>query len=300
MASSIAALEARLQLLERQSVDQDNTLCVLSNAIEYISQRKPPAVSRSMGLVVKPSVPKGKSLKQPIPVRNPGPKKSKYPVRRDDMPTKLHPQLLIALCHEFLADATLFRCCLTSREWKQLCFPRLLQRVQKLDLELSTAASDPIEMFEKLRGTLDCLSRSDLTELKNFQQPPAAVVQVFQALAVAFGEKKLEWVHLKKFVADANLLAKMVEYPVDQMPPATYKRLGTFIMQPSFQPENVRRASLAAAAVCSWLWGIYNYHTMRTHGFPATVTILAKRDRLDILRKLIRVAQRIAQEKPVS
>eukprot|EP00742_Colponemidia_sp_Colp-10_P008638 GILJ01009368.1.p1 GENE.GILJ01009368.1~~GILJ01009368.1.p1 ORF type:complete len:301 (-),score=32.98 GILJ01009368.1:174-1076(-) len=298
MSSFLAALEARLQSLERQSANQDNTLCVLLHAVEYISHQKPPAAARSKGLPVKPSLPlKGDALKKSIPLKSSRPKNSKSSVRREHMPTKLHPQLLIALCHEFLADSTLFACCLTSREWKQLCFPKLFQRSQRLDLELRTLASDPNEMIDKLTRALDGLTRAQFTELKNFQQPPAAVVQVLQALAVAFGEKKLEWAHLKKFVADANLLAKMAEYRIDEMSPAVYKRLGTFIMQPNFQPETVLRASAAAAGACSWLWGIYNYYTLRKHGFPATVTLLAKRDRLDTLRKFVRVAQRIAQEK---
>ena len=54
-------------------------------------------------------------------------------------------------------------------------------------MELNSNAVDPIIELAKVTDSLNCLSMSDITEIKNLKNPPQLVILVLEAIGVLLG-----------------------------------------------------------------------------------------------------------------
>ena len=63
---------------------------------------------------------------------------------------------------------------------------------------------------------LDCIKKSDITELKAYNNPPIVVKVVLEALAVLM-HTKTDWVSCKKMVSDPNFIMNLKQYNKDEI-----------------------------------------------------------------------------------
>merc|ERR1719214_414891 len=103
--------------------------------------------------------------------------------------------------------------------------------------------------------------------------PPAGVILTSEALCLMFGVKpnkvkapdgkgKVDdfWEPAKKVLyTDTNLINKMIHYDKDNMDPEVLKKVTPFEANENFQPDMVKKASVAACGICKWVRAMIVY-----------------------------------------
>jgi len=120
---------------------------------------------------------------------------------------------------------------------------------------------------------VNSLSKDDLVKLTAMKTPPAGVLLVAEALCIMFnvkpakvkspdGEGKVDdyWQPSKKVLfGDPLLLMKLMQYDKDNIPTKVMKKVSPFEHQADFQPDVVKKGSVAACAICKWVHAMIIY-----------------------------------------
>merc|ERR1719454_1249989 len=135
------------------------------------------------------------------------------------------------------------------------------------DLEAAMPALDAaVEALSKL-------SKADLTEVKMMKTPSAGVLMVATGMCHMFqikpvkvaapdGKGKVDdfWEPCKKeLLGDSQLLNKMIDYDKDNMGDAIISKVTPLYEDPAFDPDAIKKASLAAMGICKWIRAMVIY-----------------------------------------
>ncbi|XP_075225795.1 dynein beta chain, ciliary-like [Lycorma delicatula] len=114
---------------------------------------------------------------------------------------------------------------------------------------------------------LNTLNKNNLTELKSFGSPPAAVVNVTEAVMVLLSPKgkipkDRSWKACKVMMAKIDgFLDSLIHYDKENIHADVIKEIEkTYLTNPEFDPEFVVSKSSAAAGLCSWVINIHKFH----------------------------------------
>ena len=98
---------------------------------------------------------------------------------------------------------------------------------------------------------LDCLKRSDVTELKALMKPPQDVITVLEALCTLLGRPGLEWKEIKHMMGNVDeFLRSLKNYDKDRISEKTIRQVQAYTSREGFTPENIASKSAAAASLC--------------------------------------------------
>ncbi|CAD7946598.1 unnamed protein product [Amoebophrya sp. A25] len=144
-------------------------------------------------------------------------------------------------------------------------------------------------------SALNSLSKGDIVEVKAMKSPPPGVILTTQALCIMFdvapmkikdpagGNKKVDdfWEPgKKKLYGDTNLLKRMIEYDKDNIPEATIAKVKPFEADPNFDPEAVKKSSVAAAGMCKWVRAMIVYERVAREVGPKREALAASQAKL--------------------
>lgn len=136
---------------------------------------------------------------------------------------------------------------------------------------------------------LDSLSKNDITEVKSFAKPPAAVESVMNAVCLLLNEKQ-SWDAAKKVLSDVNFLERLKGFDKDNIPTAILKKLSTVVADPSMSVEVVSKVSKAATSLCMWVHAMDVYSKVAKEVGP-------KRENLERMNQKLADANAILQQK---
>merc|ERR1711861_89349 len=137
----------------------------------------------------------------------------------------------------------------------------------------NTMKADWQKNLDRAIEALNSLTKDDLVKLKAMKTPPAGVLLVAEALCVMFnvkpakvnspdGKGKVDdyWQPSKKVLfGDPLLLMKLMTYDKDNIPTEVMKKVSPFEGQADFQPDVVKKGSVAACAICKWVHAMIIY-----------------------------------------
>jgi len=161
------------------------------------------------------------------------------------------------------------------------------QQVSKEESVASQQAEEARVMKEECQANLDKalpaleaaldalknLKKSDIVEVKNLKTPPEGVVSVSKAMCWCFdvkpkkvtasdGRTKLDdyWEPAKKSVwSDSKLIDRMIGFDKDNIPDDVMQKLRPLEDDPQFDPEVIKKASVAAFGICKWVRAMIVY-----------------------------------------
>eukprot|EP00820_Chromera_velia_P013184 Cvel_23772.t1-p1 / transcript=Cvel_23772.t1 / gene=Cvel_23772 / organism=Chromera_velia_CCMP2878 / gene_product=Dynein heavy chain 7, axonemal, putative / transcript_product=Dynein heavy chain 7, axonemal, putative / location=Cvel_scaffold2493:30-23749(-) / protein_length=3778 / sequence_SO=supercontig / SO=protein_coding / is_pseudo=false len=130
-----------------------------------------------------------------------------------------------------------------------------------------------LPILQSAEDALKKLSKNDLVEVKAMKSPPDGVVLVMNALCIMFrvkpakkkgpdGRSNVEdyWEPAKKeLLGDAKLLQKLFGYDKDNIPADIVQKVTVFAENPAFDPELIKKASVAATGLCKWVLALIQY-----------------------------------------
>ncbi|CAJ1434663.1 unnamed protein product, partial [Effrenium voratum] len=140
---------------------------------------------------------------------------------------------------------------------------------QKAEVEADLEEAMPA-LMEAL-GALDTLSAKDIGEIKAMKNPPGPVKLVLQAVCIMKSLKPNRvkdesgkmvedyWGPSVKMVGESDFLRSLQSFDKDNIPPATIKKIATFIPMDDFQPARVKTCSTAAWGICMWVRAMETY-----------------------------------------
>ena len=128
-------------------------------------------------------------------------------------------------------------------------------------------------MLNDALAALDTLTKADITEVKAMKKPPAGVKLVMEAVCIlkgvkpekvkdpAGGLRKVEdyWIPAQKLLGDSGFLASLRDFDKDNMPNSVVKKITKMVAMPEFQPEVIKKASIAAYGLCCWARAMESY-----------------------------------------
>ncbi|XP_072275197.1 dynein axonemal heavy chain 11-like [Pyxicephalus adspersus] len=153
--------------------------------------------------------------------------------------------------------------------------------------------------LQAANAALNTLNRLNLTELRTFPNPPAAVTNVAAAVLVLLcpnGKipKDRSWKAAKVLMSKVDEFQQnLVHFEKEHIPDATVKTIkDDYLKDPEFNPEFVRTKSSAAAGLCAWVINIIKYHEVycevdnkRQSLSQANTDLIYAAEKLDIIRK---------------
>ncbi|CAM9362495.1 unnamed protein product [Pylaiella littoralis] len=147
-------------------------------------------------------------------------------------------------------------------------------RALKASCEADLAEALPA--LESAVSALKSLSKGDIVEVKAMKKPPAAVKLVMEAVCIMMavkpdkikdpngGTKKIDdyWGPAQKnLLGDSRFLQNLMDYDKDNMDSAMVEKVKTGYTDDSdFDPDKVKKGSVAAAGLCKWVHAMVVYN----------------------------------------
>ncbi|KAM4697873.1 dynein axonemal heavy chain 11-like [Rhinophrynus dorsalis] len=148
-------------------------------------------------------------------------------------------------------------------------------------------------------AALNTLNRLNLTELRTFPNPPAAVTNVTAAVLVLLSPngkipKDRSWKTAKVLMSKVDeFLQNLINFEKEHIPDATVKAIkDDYLSDPEFNPEFVRTKSSAAAGLCAWVINIIRFHEVycevdikRQSLTQANTDLVIAAEKLEVIQK---------------
>ena len=132
------------------------------------------------------------------------------------------------------------------------------------DCERDLAKAEPA--LEAAQKALDTLDKNNLTEMKSFANPPSAVLMVASAVLCLMAPngkvpKDKSWKTAKAFMGNVDkFLVDLKTYDKDNIHENCRREVQVYVKDKTFDPDQVKTQSNAAAGLCSWVINILRYY----------------------------------------
>ncbi|KAM8934084.1 dynein axonemal heavy chain 11-like [Pelodytes ibericus] len=148
------------------------------------------------------------------------------------------------------------------------------QKIEAIQAEITKQQQESADDLAKAEpalqaanAALNTLNRLNLTELRTFPNPPAAVTNVTAAVLVLLSPhgkipKDRSWKTAKVLMSKVDeFLQNLINFDKEHIPDATVKAIkDDYLKDLEFNPEFVRTKSSAAAGLCAWVINIIKFH----------------------------------------
>ncbi|NXH09440.1 DYH9 protein, partial [Bucco capensis] len=184
-----------------------------------------------------------------------------------------------------------------EEEQKVALITQEVEQKQK-DCEEDLAKAEPA--LAAAQDALNTLNKKNLTELRSFGSPPAAVSNVLAAVMVLMAPggripKDRSWKAAKVAMARVDgFLDSLIKFDKENIHENCLKGLQPYLQDPKFKPELVATKSSAAAGLCSWVLNIVHFHQLYCHVLPkrqalskANAELAAAQDKLATIKAKI-------------
>jgi dynein heavy chain len=150
--------------------------------------------------------------------------------------------------------------------------------------------------LESAVKALKSLTKADITEVKQFTNPPNAVRTVLEAVCVLLGEDP-KWENAKKLLGRSDFMDLLQNYDKDNIAAKRLKLLRKdYIQHPDFQPETVERVSKAALGMCLWARAMDVYADVAKEVEPKKARLKAMNEELAKTTKALNEKQAALKE----
>uniref|UniRef100_A0A8C2C803 AAA+ ATPase domain-containing protein n=1 Tax=Cyprinus carpio TaxID=7962 RepID=A0A8C2C803_CYPCA len=183
-----------------------------------------------------------------------------------------------------------------EEEQKVACIAEEVMRKQR-DCEEDLAKAEPALIAAQ--EALNTLNKNNLTELKSFGSPVAAVTNVTAAVMVLMAPggrvpKDRSWKAAKVMMAKVDaFLDALVNFKKENIHENCLKAIQPYLGDPDFSPELIAAKSNAAAGLCSWVINIVKFYEVYCEVEPkrqalskANAELAAAQDKLSVIKQL--------------
>ena len=132
--------------------------------------------------------------------------------------------------------------------------------VEKQEAEDDLAKAIPA--LEAAAEALKNLRKEDITEIKAFAKPPAAVEKVCECVQILKKQKDIGWANAKVMLGASDFLKSLQEYDKDAITDKQVKEIKKYTSDKNFNPEFVTGVSKAGGGLLKWVFAMLNYNAV--------------------------------------
>lgn len=158
----------------------------------------------------------------------------------------------------------------------------------------------------KALKSLDSLKKSDIDEVKALKTPPGGVkltmevcMHIFEVKADVVkdpesGKKVPDYFGTSKktILSDAKkFMENMVNFDKDNIKESVIEKIQPYIENPDFEPEAIKKASVACTAICMWARAMHTYHFVALGVAPKKAALAEAQTELDTVLAGLAVAK---------
>ena len=137
---------------------------------------------------------------------------------------------------------------------------------------------------------MDKLEKSDITEIKQFNNPPEMVAVVMEAICLLLKSGKT-WKDAKQLLGQMDCMDQLKTYDKDNIDPKIIKKLKKYINDERFTPENLAKISKAAVTLCMWVRAMDTYDRVAKTVGPKKAKVEAMNAELKIVQDNLKKKQ---------
>lgn len=155
----------------------------------------------------------------------------------------------------------------------------------KDECEAHMEAAKPV--LNAALSALNTLTPTDITFVKSMKNPPIAVKLVMEAVCTIIdikpgkvpdknSGKMVEdfWGPSKKLLNDIKFLDHLIHFDKDNIPSRVMKIINEkYLTNPDFNPDKVKKASIAAQGLCKWIIAMSSYDKVAKEIEPKKVAL---------------------------
>jgi dynein heavy chain 2 len=141
----------------------------------------------------------------------------------------------------------------TSQIKRNVANNELATQQRKKEIEVELSEIQPI--LDEAKSAVGQIKSEHLNEIRSLNTPPEAIADVFGAVLTLLGVNDLSWGSMKKFLSNRGVKDDIMNYDGKRINPDLRKTVSKLIRKKpqSFEAENIRRVSIAAAPFASWV-----------------------------------------------
>lgn len=126
-------------------------------------------------------------------------------------------------------------------------------QAKKLNIENELAGIQPI--LESAKQAVGGIRPEHLNEIRSLTAPPEAIADVLAAVLMMLGVQDLSWLSMKKFLSNRGVKEDILNFDVKRISNELRNKVGKLVKQKatSFDAENIKRVSIAAAPMAAWV-----------------------------------------------
>ena len=134
----------------------------------------------------------------------------------------------------------------------------IMLEAQRIKDECQAGLDIAMPAFYSAIDALKSLNKSDIIEIRSMTSPPSRVKLVIEAVQLLLNEKP-GWDSAKKMMAQSGFIERLREYDKDNIPSTILVPLQAFIENAEFQPDIIKKSSVAAMSLCLWVRALNHY-----------------------------------------
>ena len=155
--------------------------------------------------------------------------------------------------------------------------------IEKQEAEDDLAKAIPA--LEAAAEALKNLKKEDITEIKAFAKPPAAVQKVCECVQILKKEKEIGWVGAKLMLGAGDFLKSLQVYDKDAITDKMIRDLGKYTKETNFEPGAVTIVSKAGGGLLTWVFAMINYNAVARTVNPKRAAVASAEKTLRLSEK---------------
>lgn len=172
----------------------------------------------------------------------------------------------------------------------------------RIKQECEEKLNKAIPELEAAIKALKTLKKDEINEVRNMQKPPHGVKLAVEAVVIINKQKPMKVpdpsdksiINLdyfeagKKMMKDPHFIQKLQKFDKDSLNQEVIDKLTPYIENPKFEPEMVRKASVAAEGLCKWVRAMFNYYYVNKDVKPKQESLNEAKETMAAKLKLLK------------
>ncbi|XP_063728306.1 dynein axonemal heavy chain 6-like isoform X2 [Symsagittifera roscoffensis] len=168
---------------------------------------------------------------------------------------------------------------------------RETQIVQEYAQQAKTELDAVEPVLQNAIRSLDQLNKTDISEVRVYNAPPVLVLKVMSAVCCLL-QKSPNWPTAKLLLGDPGFVDQLVKLDSNKLPDKVFKNLEKYTRSVDFNPENVKKVSLACMSICNWVLAMERHYKVIKMVEPKQARVQEAKEALALAEKNLQRKQK--------
>ena len=168
---------------------------------------------------------------------------------------------------------------------------KLFNQAKEIQTSCDEVLSKAMPELNAAIDALNTLKEGDISEMKNYKDPPADLVLVLDAVSLLKGLPYGFDNHKKMINQPKKFITELKTFKKEEIKENVLKKLKKFINNPAFTPENIRKKSVAGESICRWVRAMDNFSEVNKIVVPKRKALAEANEQLAKVEKELSIKQ---------